>query len=100
MRNRADITRRTFLGTAALTAVSPALDALAQGRGGRGGGAAAAPVPIPEGVTVEKDVAYGKGGTLDLKLDIYKPNPGTEKRAATILLLGGGFTGASKDTLN
>jgi acetyl esterase/lipase len=81
--------------------VSPALDALAQGRGGaRGGGAAAAPVPIPDGVTVEKDVAYGKGGTLDLKLDIYKPKPGTEKRAATIHLHGGGFTGGSKDTLN
>ena len=101
MRNRGDVTRRTFLGTAALTAVSPAFDALAQGRGGgRGGGAAAAPVPIPDGVTVEKGVAYGKGGTLDLKLDIYKPKPGTEKRAATIHLHGGGFTGGSKDTLN
>jgi acetyl esterase/lipase len=94
------MTRRTFLGAAAFTAVSPAIDALAQGRGGRGGGAAAAPVPIPDGVTVEKDVAYGKGGTLDLKLDIYKPKPGTEKRAATIHLHGGGFTGGSKDTLN
>jgi acetyl esterase/lipase len=94
------MTRRAFLGTAAVTAVSPALDAFAQGRGGGRGGPAGAPVPIPDGVTVEKDVVYGKGGALDLKLDIYKPKPGSEKRAATIHLHGGGFTGGSKDTLN
>ena len=99
MRNRPGVTRRTFLGSAAFTAVSPALDAFAQGRGG-GRGGAAAPVAVPDGVTVEKDVVYGKGGGLDLKLDIYKPKPGTEKRAATIHLHGGGFTGGSKDTLN
>jgi acetyl esterase/lipase len=80
--------------------VSPALEALAQGRGGGRGGAAAAPVAVPDGVTIEKDVVYGKGGALDLKLDIYKPKAGTEKRAATIHLHGGGFTGGSKDTLN
>jgi acetyl esterase/lipase len=95
----ADVTRRTFLATAAITAAAPALDVFAQGRGGRGG-AAAAPVPMPDGVTVEKDVAYGKGGAVDLKLDIYNPRPGAGKRAATIHLHGGGFTGGSKDTLN
>ena len=99
-----EVTRRTFLGTAAITAAAPALDVFAQGRegqrqGGRGG-APAAPVPLPDGVTVEKDVVYGKGGAMDLKLDIYKPRPGTEKRAATMHLHGGGFTGGSKDTLN
>jgi acetyl esterase/lipase len=94
-----DVTRRSFLGTAALTAA--ALDAFAQGRGqGRGGQAPAGP-PVPlDGVTVEKDVVYGKGGSMDLRLDLYKPRPGTEKRAATVHLHGGGFTGGSKDTLN
>jgi acetyl esterase/lipase len=95
-----DVTRRSFLGSAALTAV--ALDAFAQGRGGPGRGAvpAGSPVPIPPGVTTEKDVVYGKGGATDLRLDIYKPRPGGGKRAATIHLHGGGFTGGSKDTLS
>ena len=109
--------RRTFLGTAAITAATPALNVFAQGRGTQGqgtqgqrgdgqraqgpGGQAPAGPPVPlEGVTVEKDVVYGKGGAMDLRLDVYKPRPGTEKRAATIHLHGGGFTGGSKDTLN
>jgi acetyl esterase/lipase len=95
----AHLTRRGFLGTAALTTISPALDVFAQGRGGRGG-AAAPPVPMPDGVTVEKDVTYGNGGSMDLRLDIYKPKPGTGKRAATLHVHGGGFTGGSKDTLS
>ena len=94
-----EVTRRMFLGTAAMAA-APALDLLAQGRGGRGGQTAGPPVPIPDGVTIEKDVMYGKGGSMELKLDIYKPKPGTSKRAATLHIHGGGFTGGSKDTLN
>ena len=80
-----------------MTAVS--IDAFAQARG-RGGQPPGPPVAIPPGVTTEKDVVYGKGGAIDLKLDIYKPRPGNEKRAATLHLHGGGFTGGSKDTLN
>jgi acetyl esterase/lipase len=96
-----EVTRRTFLGTAAVTAAAPALDVFAQGRGGRGRGQAPAGPPVPlDGVTVEKDVIYGKGGSMDLRLDIYKPRPGTEKRAATVHIHGGGFAGGSKDTLN
>jgi acetyl esterase/lipase len=97
-----EITRRSFLGSAAMTAA--AIDAFAQGRGGgqgRGGVQAPAGPPVPlEGVTVEKDVVFGKGDAMDLRLDIYKPRPGTEKRAATVHIHGGGFTGGSKDTLN
>src|SRR6185503_96730 len=107
VRSRSGVTRRTFLGTAAITAAAPALDVFAQGRGNQGqrgqgpGGQAPAGPPVPlEGVTVEKDVVYGKGGAMDLRLDVYKPRPGTEKRAATVHLHGGGFTGGSKDTLN
>jgi acetyl esterase/lipase len=102
-----EVTRRTFLGTAAITAAAPALDVFAQGRGTQGqrgqgpGGQAPAGPPVPlEGVTVEKDMVYGKGGAMDLRLDVYKPRPGTEKRAATVHIHGGGFTGGSKDTMN
>jgi acetyl esterase/lipase len=55
--------------------------------------------PANDGVTVEKDVSFGKGGDLDLKLDIYRPPKGKEKRMATIHFHGGGFAGGSKDTL-
>jgi acetyl esterase/lipase len=51
-------------------------------------------------IAVEKDVAFGKGGAIDLKLDIYRPPAGTEKRMATVHVHGGGFTGGSKETLN
>ena len=56
-----DVTRRTFLGTAALSAAG--IEAFAQARGqGRGGQPPAGP-PVPlEGVTVEKDVVYGGDG--------------------------------------
>jgi acetyl esterase/lipase len=84
-----EITRRSFFGTALAGGAVPILGAamaqnqtLAQG-----------------GVTVEKDVVFGKGGDMDLKLDIYKPPAGTEKRMATIHFHGGGFAGGSKDTL-
>jgi acetyl esterase/lipase len=89
------LTRRSFLGSAMVGAA--AMDAFAQGRAG---GPPPAAVPVPDGVAIQKDVVFGKGGAMDLKLDIYAPKPGTSKRAATIHLHGGGFTGGSKDTLN
>jgi acetyl esterase/lipase len=94
-----DVTRRTFLGTAAVTAALPVVDVIAQAQGRGGQQPAGPPVPL-EGVTVEKDVTFGKGGSMDLRLDIYRPRPGTEKRAATLHVHGGGFTGGSKETLN
>jgi len=83
------MSRRYFLEAAGAIAVMPALDiASAQGT-------TSAP-----SIAVEKDVVFGKGGTTDLRLDIYKPRPGTEKRAATLHLHGGGFTGGNKEQLN
>jgi acetyl esterase/lipase len=52
-----------------------------------------------DGVSVEKDVVFGKGGDIELKLDIYRPPKGKEKRMSTIHFHGGGFAGGSKDTL-
>ena len=62
--------------------------------------AAQAANPALANVKVESDVTFGKGGDMDLKLDIYSPPPGvTPKRMATIHFHGGGFTGGNKESL-
>jgi acetyl esterase/lipase len=78
------ITRRTFFQSAGAAAAVPAL-----------GSIAAAQQAAPTDIKVESDVVFGKGGDMDLRLDIYRP-AGTEKRMATIHLHGGGFRGGSK----
>src|SRR5499425_3899257 len=80
------MTRRGFFGTALVGSAVPLLSAQNQNSG-------------KSGVTVEKDIVFGKGGDMDLKLDIYRPPAGTEKRMATIHFHGGGFTRGSKDSL-
>jgi acetyl esterase/lipase len=83
------LTRRGFFGaTVAAAAVS----------GSRTVAAQAAPTPH-DGVTVEKDVVFGKGDAIDLKLDVFRPPKGKEKRMATIHFHGGGFAGGSKDAI-
>jgi acetyl esterase/lipase len=82
------LSRRHFLQTAGAVAAAPAVDLAAQ---------TAAP---SSSIAVDKNVLFGKGGAMDLRLDIYKPAPGTEKRTATIHLHGGGFTGGNKEQLN
>jgi acetyl esterase/lipase len=87
------ISRRGFLGTAGMAAgISGVLPVLGATTAGAQTGDSA--------IAVEKNVVFGKGGEMDLRLDIYKPPPGTEKRMATVHVHGGGFTGGSKDTLN
>ena len=86
------MTRRRFIGTTGLAAVAP----LATGVGVEAAQSAGA---SRSAVSVEKNVVFGKGGSLDLSLDIYRPPPGTEKRMATIHIHGGGFTGGNKETL-
>src|SRR5688572_22707279 len=85
-----EMSRRGFFGTTLAGAAVPALGIAAQNP------QASNPA---DGVTTEKDVPFGKGGDLELKLDIYRPPKGKEKRMATIHFHGGGFTGGSKDTL-
>ena len=84
-----EMTRRSFFEATLAGAAVPAL-----GVAGVQNPKAAQPA-----VTVEKDVVFGKGGDMDLKLDIYRPPAGTEKRMATIHFHGGGFAGGSKDSL-
>ena len=92
-----EMTRRRFLGTAGMAAVAPAVGTTMAAQNGQkpaGGGATSHP-----GVTLEKDVAFGKGGDIQLRLDIYRPPPGKANGMATIHIHGGGFTGGSKETL-
>jgi acetyl esterase/lipase len=91
-----EMTRRRFLGTAGMAAAAPAVTAFAQG--GQAGQSAATGANRGS-VPVEKNVVFGKGGDLDLHLDIYRPPPATANRMATIHIHGGGFTGGSKETL-
>jgi len=80
------MTRRNFFQSAAAAAAVPALGAVA---------AQAQQAPAAAG-KVESDVVFGKGGDMDLRLDIYHPAAGSEKKMAVIHLHGGGFTGGSK----
>jgi len=84
------LTRRGFIQASGLLAAAPALKALplqAQG-----------PAVDPGNLRVEKDIVFGKGGSKDLTLDVYRPPTGvTSKRTAIIHLFGGGFFVGSKN---
>ncbi len=80
------------MGSALAAAAVPALSSVAM---------AQTPGPAQTNVKVESDVVFGKGGDMDLKLDIYRPPAGvTPKRMATIHFHGGGFTAGNKESLS
>src|SRR6187401_1536999 len=92
-----EMTRRRFLGTAGMAAVAPAVGTTMLAQSGQtpaGGGPTSHP-----GVTLEKNIPFGKGGDIELRLDIYRPPPGKANGMATIHIHGGGFTGGNKETL-
>jgi acetyl esterase/lipase len=83
------ITRRSFVRASGALAAAPALVA-ASARAQR-------PAPDPGKLRAEKDIVFGKGGDIDLLLDVYRPPEDvTPKRAAIIHLFGGGFSGGNK----
>jgi acetyl esterase/lipase len=49
---------------------------------------------------VQRDVVFGKGGDMQLKLDLYKLMSGADKRMAIIHFHGGGFAGGNKESLS
>jgi acetyl esterase/lipase len=54
--------------------------------------------PNNSDLIVDKDIVFGKGGDMDLLLDVYHPPQGvTPKRMGIIHLFGGGFTSGSKN---
>jgi len=83
------INRRSFVkATGALVAV-PALAGLP---------AAMAQAQNNSDLRVEKDIVFGKGGDMDMLLDVYQPPQGvTPKRMAIIHLFGGGFSSGNKN---
>jgi acetyl esterase/lipase len=53
---------------------------------------------VPDSIEVQRDVVYGKGGDVDLKLDIYRPKQLPEKPLPVIVYIhGGGWRSGSKD---
>src|SRR5215470_8506401 len=79
------LTRRDFVkASGALAAAAPAFNVLSlQAQG---------PAPDTGNLRVEKDIVFGKGGTKDLTLDVYRPPAGgVSKRMAIVHLFGGGF---------
>ena len=87
----AGITRRGFVKASSALAAAPALAALT----------ARAQPPAPPDIgklRAEKDIVFGKGGEIDLLLDVYHPPEGvTSKRMAIIHLFGGGFFVGNKN---
>src|SRR5688572_32572022 len=86
----ARFTRRNFVQASGALALAPALVSVS---------ARAQPPPPDIGnLRAEKDIVFGKGGTMDLTLDVYQPPTGvTPKRMAIIHLFGGGFFGGNKN---
>ena len=83
------ISRRGFVKTTGALMAVPALAGLP---------AATAQAPNNADLRVEKDIVFGKGGDIDLLLDVYQPPTGvTPKRMAIIHLFGGGFSSGSKN---
>src|SRR3977135_2518790 len=89
------VTRREFVkASSALAAAAPALVAVTARAQPPG------PPPAPDigKLRPEKDIKFGKGGDIDLLLDVYHPPEGvTPKRLAIIHLFGGGFSTGNKN---
>jgi acetyl esterase/lipase len=59
-------------------------------------------LPIPDSVTVEKGIEYGRGGDTSLKLDLYQPadnGPAADaaRRRAIIFVHGGAWKGGNRE---
>lgn len=86
----ARITRRGFVKATGAVAAAPALAAVTA--------RAQPPAPDTGDLQVESNIVFGKGGDMDLLLDVYRPPVGvTPKRMGIIHLFGGGFRGGSKN---
>ncbi len=48
-------------------------------------------IDVPETVSVEKGIEYGKGGDMPLKLDLYSPKHRTKPTPAVIFIHGGAW---------
>ena len=88
------VTRRDFVKASSAIAAAPALVAVTASAQPPG------PPPAPDigKLRAEKDIVFGKGGDMDLLLDVYHPPEGVaSKRLAIIHLFGGGFFVGNKN---
>src|SRR5215510_6189656 len=86
----AGLTRRGFVKISGALAAAPALSALSLQAQGQ--------APDIGNLRAEKDIVFGKGGSKDLTLDVYRPPAGvTSKRLAIVHLFGGGFFVGNKN---
>src|SRR6266516_3011864 len=86
------INRRSFVKAAGALAAVPALASLPAAM------AQAPQAPNNSDLRVDKDIVFGKGGDIDLTLDVYQPPQGvTPKKMAIIHLFGGGFSSGNKN---
>ncbi|HEU4618664.1 MAG TPA: alpha/beta hydrolase [Gammaproteobacteria bacterium] len=87
------ISRRRFVQSTGLLAAAPALISMPA--------SAQRPqrtAPDTSDLRPEKDIVFGKGGDMDLTLDVYHPPEGvTPKRMGIIHLFGGGFFVGNKN---
>jgi acetyl esterase/lipase len=83
------LSRRGFVRSTGIIAAAPALGALE----------AEAQVPSLDELEVEHDIVFGRGGDIDLHLDVYHPAAAKAKRMAVIHLHGGGFRVGSKQSV-
>ena len=88
-----EISRRGFVKTTSALAAIPALAGLTVTAGAQNNNA-----PNTSDLRVDSNIVFGKGGDIDLLLDVYHPPAGvTPKRMAIIHWFGGGFTSGSKN---
>jgi acetyl esterase/lipase len=86
----AKLTRRGFVKATSAIAAAPAIAAVSA--------RAQPPAPDIGDLRAETDIVFGKGGDMDLTLDVYRPPEGvTPKRMGIIHLFGGGFFGGNKN---
>jgi acetyl esterase/lipase len=82
------LSRRGFVKATGVLAAAPALATLAATTAGAQN----------TDLRVESNIVFGKGGDIDLLLDVYQPPVGvTPKRMAIIHLFGGGFSSGNKN---
>jgi acetyl esterase/lipase len=86
------INRRGFVKVAGSLMAAPALVGIPTAT-------AQTPAPNDADLRVDKDIVFGKGGDIDLLLDVYPPPQGVvPKRMAIIHLFGGGFSVGNKNS--
>jgi acetyl esterase/lipase len=64
--------------------------------GQRGGGGRGGPAPAPAGTTVERNLVFSKPGTIELSLDLYRPDKFTGTLPVVVWTFGSAWAGGGK----